>query len=155
MSVTQTKFALGPDFGRLELAIAALIAIGYQPSGDPTMLNGQYVQRMDKSDSAQTAASGDGSIAIKNGTVVITKGSAAALTLAAPTAEQAGTRIRVISQTAYAHTITATNLIDDGVTGGAKDLATFAAFAGAAIELEAVNLKWAVVSKNVVTISGS
>jgi hypothetical protein len=155
MSVTQTKYAVAPDVGRLESAIAALITAGYQPSGDPTVLNGQYVQRMDKSDSGQIAAAGDGSIAIKNGTVVITKGSAAALTLAAPTAEQAGIRIRVISQTAFAHVITATNLIDDGVTGGAKDTATFAAFAGAAIELEAVNLKWAVVSKNVVTIFGS
>ena len=87
------------------------------------------------------------------GLVVLTKGSAAAMTLAAPTAAQAGTRLRILNGTAFAHVITATNLLDDGVTGGAKDTATFGAFVGAAIELEAYNLKWIVVSKNVVTIA--
>ena len=63
-------------------------------------------------------------------------------------------RLRILSvTTAFAHVITAADLIDDGVTGGAKDTMTFAAFAGAAIELEAVNLKWAVVAKNVVTVA--
>lgn len=153
MSITQTKFAVGPDVARLESSISAMIASGYQPVGEPLQMNGLIHQRMDKTDGTQTEISADGAIAVMSGTVVITKGSAGAYTLAAPTAAQAGTRIRIISATAYAHVITATNLIDDGVTGGAKDTATFAAFAGAAIELEAVNLKWAVVSKNVVTIA--
>ena len=153
MSITETKYAVAPDVGRLQSAIAAMIATGYQPSGDPVLLNGLFMQRMDKSSGTQTEYLTDGAIAVKNGTAVLTKGSAGAYTLAAPTAAQAGTRLRVISRTAFAHVITATNLIDDGVTGGAKDTATFAAFAGAAIELEAVNLKWAVVGKNVVTVA--
>jgi hypothetical protein len=155
MSITATQYAIGADIGTLQTAVAAKIAAGYQPVGDPFEYKSYIVQRMDLVDGVQTEASGDGAIAIASGTVVITKGSAAALTLAAPTAAQAGTRLRIISQTAFAHVITATNLIDDGVTGGAKDTATFAAFAGAAIELEAVNQKWAVVSKNVVTVAGS
>lgn len=141
------------DTSRLATEVAALIATGYQPHGTPLESGGKVFQAMTKSDAVQTEYLTDGAIAITNGTAVLTKGSAGAYTLAAPTAAQAGTRLRIISQTDFAHVITATNLIDDGVTGGAKDTATFAAFAGAAIELEAVNLKWAVVGKNAVTVA--
>ena len=96
---------------------------------------------------------GDGAITIANSTVVLTKGSAAAITLAAPTAAQAGTTIQIIAGSAFAHVVTATGLIDDGVTGGGKNTATFAAFVGAAITLYAYNLHWVVLSKNVVTVA--
>ena len=75
------------------------------------------------------------------------------MTLAAPTVAQEGLILTVVSQTANAHTITATGLLDDGVTGGSKTTATFAAFAGAAVTLMASNLKWAVISVKAVTIS--
>ena len=153
MSITASVYALGPDIGRLQTSIASLISDGYQPAGDPVYMDGKFVQRMDLSDGSQTIYDADGAIAVAAGTVVLTKGSAAAMTLAAPTAAQAGTRLRILNGTAFAHVITATNLLDDGVTGGAKDTATFGAFVGAAIELEAYNLKWIVVSKNVVTIA--
>ncbi|MBZ4251829.1 hypothetical protein LAJ57_13035, partial [Streptococcus pneumoniae] len=78
----------------------------------------------------------------------LTKGSAGAYTLAAPTAAQEGYRLLVLCQSAYAHVVTATNLLDDGVTGGAKDTATMAAFVGASLDLIAINLKWHVVGKN-------
>jgi hypothetical protein len=101
-----------------------------------------------------TLASADGAIALVPGTVVITKtGSLAAMTLAAPTAAQNGLTITVTSATAFAHTITATSLIEDGVTGGAKTTATFAAFAGATIVLVAYNLKWHTVSLKAVTVA--
>lgn len=51
--------------------------------------------------------------------------------------------------------MTATDLVNDGVTGGAKDTMTFGAFAGASIDLVAFNGKWHVVAKNVVTVAGS
>lgn len=155
MAVTnyQVVSAAVGDNSRINTEVAALIATGYTPHGTPFESGGKVYQAMTKSDAIQTEYLTDGAIAITNGTAVLTKGSAGAYTLAAPTAAQAGTRLRIVSQTAYAHVITANNLIDDGVTGGAKDTATFAAFAGAAIELEAVNLKWAVVGKNVVTIA--
>lgn len=92
-------------------------------------------------------------IPIANGIVVATKGSASAFTLAAPTTAQNGTRITVTSGSAYAHVITATGLIHDGVTGGAKNTATFAAYLGASIVLVAYNGKWHVESKNAVTIA--
>ena len=95
----------------------------------------------------------DGAIATSGNVAVLTKGSAGAYTLAAPIAAQEGMEITIVSQTAFAHVVTATGLINDGVTGGSKNTMTFAAFAGAAITLVANNLKWAVVSKNVVTVA--
>jgi copper(I)-binding protein len=98
--------------------------------------------------------SGDGAITVADGvsrTLVITKGSAAALTLAAPGADYQ--RLTIVSSTAFAHVITSTDKLDDGVTGGAKDTATFGAFAGASIELLGYDGTWHVISKNVVTIA--
>jgi len=101
-----------------------------------------------------TLASASGAITIAPGTVVITKtGSLAAMTLAAPTVAQDGMLLTVTSATAFAHTITATSLIDDGVTGGSKTTATFAAFAGASIVLMAYNGKWHTISLKAVTVA--
>lgn len=93
-------------------------------------------------------------IVIATSLVVIARaGAVNATTLAAPTAAQNGTRLTITTGTAYAHTITATSLIHDGVTGGAKTTATFGAFLGASLELVAYNELWHVVNKNVCTIS--
>lgn len=96
---------------------------------------------------------GDGAVTIAQGTTIFTKGSAAAITLAAPTAAQAGTTIVLIAQSAFAHVVTATGLIDDGVTGGSKNTWTSAAFVGSSLTLQAINLKWSVLSKNLGTIA--
>jgi hypothetical protein len=107
----------------------------------------------DFSKSTITPALANGAVAIANGTVVFTKAGVAAMTLAAPTAAQEGTTIVFTSRTAHAHTVTATGLIENGVTGGSKNLATFAAFAGASLTLQAINLKWHVISLNACVIS--
>lgn len=94
----------------------------------------------------QRVASADGAIALAAGTVVVTKtGSAAALTLAAPTAAMNGYRISVVAATDFAHVVTATGLILDGTTG-AHNTGTTAAFTGSGFTLEAYNLKWYVVA---------
>ena len=95
----------------------------------------------------------DGAIALTDRTAKLTKGSAGAYTLAAPTAAMEGQRLVITSNSAYAHVVTATNLINDGVTGGAKDTMTFGASVGASIELIAIGSLWSVVGKNVVTIA--
>lgn len=101
-----------------------------------------------------TTIAGDGAITIAAGAVVLTKGSAAAITLAAPAAGDVGTQLRIYAGSAFAHVVTATGLIDDGVTGGSKTTLTFGAFVGSSITLEAVQVgKWAVTAKNVVTIT--
>lgn len=84
---------------------------------------------------------------------VLTKTSAGAYTLAAPTAAQEGMILYIAAGTAFAHVVTATGLLDDGVTGGSKNAATFGAFVGSSLTLIAYNLKWIVLGKNVVTIA--
>lgn len=102
---------------------------------------------------AQIAAA-NSAITVRDSLVVITKGGLCALTLAAPTAAQNGTRIEVVSTTAYAHTITTpSNLMHWGDSGGADDVATFAAFAGASLVLVAYEGQWHVLGRNNVTLA--
>lgn len=101
-----------------------------------------------------TLAAASGAITISPGTVVITKtGSLAAMTLAAPTAAQNGLIMTITSATAFAHTVTATGLFDDGVTGGSKNAGTFAAFAGASMTIMAYEGKWHTLSLKAVTVA--
>jgi hypothetical protein len=85
--------------------------------------------------------SGDGAIGIKEGTALITKGSAAALTLAAPMAGSRdsggddGKKLKIVATTAYAHTVTTPankiNSADDTVTYAAVgDFAELVAYGG-------------------------
>ena len=87
-------------------------------------------------------------------TVNLTKATAlSATTLAAPSAANDGLKVTITSQTAAAHVITATSLINDGATGAPHSTLTFAAFAGASIVLQAQNALWNVVANNNVTVS--
>lgn len=80
----------------------------------------------------------DGPIPILSGIVKLTKGSAAAMTLAAPNAVQEGIELTLTNGSAFAHIITSTGNLQNGVTGGAKSTMTMAAFIGATITLLAV-----------------
>jgi hypothetical protein len=72
---------------------------------------------------------------------VITKGSAIALTLAAPTAgADDGLAIEIVSSTAFAHVLTATGLLVDGA--GHVNTATFPAAGGGCVDLVAYQGKW-------------
>lgn len=86
------------------------------------------------------------------GLFLINKGSAAAITLAAP---RAGTddfkQIQFISTTAFAHVITATGLLKNGTTNA--NVATTSAFAGSGLTLMAFNGLWYLVAQNVVTFT--
>ncbi len=97
-----------------------------------------------------TTISGDGAVTIASGTVVLTKGSAAAITVAAPSSQD-GTKIRIISNSDFAHVITFTgSTLLDGTTG-ANLTVTMTAFKGSAIEVVAVGTKWLLVSSSNVT----
>lgn len=99
-----------------------------------------------------TAISGDGALTIAPAIYMITKGSAAALSLAAPSSVD-GTRITITSTTNFAHVITFTgSTLYDG-TSGANITATMAAFAGASITVIAYGSVWYVESFNAVTIA--
>lgn len=95
--------------------------------------------------------SGNGAIAVRSHTAVLTKGSASAMTLAAPTRD--GIRIEIQAGSAFAHVVTATGLIDDGVTGGAKNTYTTAAFVGSGCTLVSYNGHWLLISKNLGTVA--
>lgn len=83
---------------------------------------------------------------------VITDAGAAALTLAAPTAmANDGNLLFITSSTAFAHTLTATGLLQTGAA--AVNLATFAAHAGAGLCLMAYNGFWIVLFSVGITFS--
>jgi hypothetical protein len=91
-------------------------------------------------------------IQARAGRRLITYGAALAMTLGAPIAgTDDGKYIRVTSTTAFAHTITATGLLKTG--SASVNVATFAAFAGAALTLMAYNGLWYVVNSVGITFS--
>jgi hypothetical protein len=97
----------------------------------------------------------DATIAVpsRDALILLRKATAGAYTLPAPSALQDGLTLTINADTAAAHVVTATTLIEDGVTGGAKTTATFAAFVGASMTLVAVRGKWHTVSLKAVTIT--
>ena len=113
---------------------------------NPTVVGGQL---------AQVVYAEDGAINPQAGVAVLTKETAGAYTLAAPAAADTGRTLIIVSDSAAAHVVTATGLLEDGVTGGAKDKGTFAAFKGAAITLLAYDERWMVLNKNVVTVAAA
>lgn len=97
-------------------------------------------------------ASADGAIALKDGVVVITKGTAAALTLAAPGLDDDGKILTIFSGVAAAHTVTQTT---PGFNGGgtASDVGTFAAAVGNKLSVVAWNGVWYVIANTNVTLA--
>lgn len=87
----------------------------------------------------------DGAITIPDGgvkTVILTKGTASAVTVAAPTSgTHDGVIIHVISTTAAAHTITATT-IGFNAGNGASDVATLGAAIGNGLSFVAYGGEW-------------
>lgn len=85
-------------------------------------------------------------------TYVITKAGVLADTLAAPTATtDDGIEITITSSTAFAHTLTATGLLQTGTAS--VNLATFAAQPGAGLTLMAYQGKWNVLASVGITFS--
>lgn len=83
---------------------------------------------------------------------IITRAAADLMTLAAPTSVvDDGLQIVITSGTAFAHTITATGLLNTGSANA--NVATFAAFAGATVTLMAWAGKWNILYSTGVTFS--
>lgn len=101
-------------------------------------------------DGAPRAYLVDGAIAANfSHSAMLTKATAGAYTLAAPARD--GIELEIVNRTAAAHVVTATALIDNGVTGGSKTTITFAAFAGSCLTLRSFGGKWNVLAQNVIT----
>lgn len=109
----------------------------------------QYVRSSPGGDTASLYAA-NGAIPVADGTHAITKTSAAAMTLAAPSAGDDGLRMTVVSRTAFAHTLTIAGGL--GGRGAAVDVATFANI-GDSISLLADNGAWVCVGLYGVTLA--
>jgi hypothetical protein len=82
------------------------------------------------------------------GFYVIKGGAIDAMTLAAPPASAEGNIIEIVSDTLFAHTLTATTLLANGTA--LKTTASFPAFRGASLKLRACNGVWQVLSSGAV-----
>jgi hypothetical protein len=93
----------------------------------------------------------DGAIALTTGFHTVSKTSAAAMTVAAPTAAQDGTRLVISAGTNFAHVITFTgSTLLDGTTG-ANLTVTMTAFIGSSITVYARSGTWILESSSNVT----
>jgi hypothetical protein len=96
--------------------------------------------------------SADALIGINRGTVLLTKGTAAAMTLAAPTAGQDdGKELRIIAGTANAHTVTITT---SACLNGVYHIFTFAGYIGNTLNLVAYNGVWYTPTSNATAATG-
>lgn len=103
--------------------------------------------------SGDVALDANGAVVVPStgGLVRITKGSAGAYTLAAPTVEENGKTLTIVSNGAYAHTVTQASPGFNNA-GGTQDVATFAAAIGNSISLIASNGVWIVTNLQGVTL---
>jgi len=97
-------------------------------------------------DSRAKVYAADGAIDVRSHVAILTKGSAGAYTLAAPVAD--GIEIHITAGSAFAHVVTMTGLLQDGVTGGAKNTYTTAAFVGSGATFVSYAGKWNLRSTN-------
>lgn len=122
------------QYVRLRVTAIASGSVAVTATSDDLTLNG--------TDPVFVLAAADGAITAKTGVVLITKGSAAALTLAAPTAvTDDGKELEIVSTTAFAHTVTnaAPGFNNAGAAG---DVATYGAAAGNSMNVVAYNGIW-------------
>lgn len=92
---------------------------------------------------------GDGAITINSGTVLLTKGSAAAITIAVP--DQDGQTITVITTTAQAHVITQATVGFNAK--GSSGTVTYTAAIGNSVTLTSYNGNWYAPVKTGVTLA--
>ena len=97
------------------------------------------------------AVAADGAVPTNSRVAAITKVTAAALTLAAPSAD--GLLVTIISDTAAAHVVTASDEIIVSGESTAYDTITFDAQIGASITLVSSNGNWVVTAFNNVTLT--
>lgn len=102
------------------------------------------VAAINRFDDDQKSINADGAITVpsRNTVLHITKGSAAALTLAAPSVLCDNVELEIVSDTAYAHTVTFTAGFYGDTTS--SDVATFTAKAGSSMTIVASGGRWGI-----------
>lgn len=124
---------------------AGTLTLNGTATGDNIMTKAQITRK-------QVTITGDGAVTLVPSVVFLTKGSAAAISVAAPSSQD-GVEITIIGASDFAHviTFTGTTLLDG--TTGANLKATTAAFAGSGITFIAKGTNWYVVSNNLTVIT--
>lgn len=153
LSVTGRAAAAGVDLTVLSSGTNENLVVNAKGSGTITLnptATGAVVATKARMRSEVTDYTADGAITLTSGVHTITKSSAAAMTVAAPSSQD-GTRMTIISNSDYAHVITFTGAtLLDGTTG-ANTTVTMTAFKGSAITVIAVGSTWLLESQNSVT----
>jgi len=97
------------------------------------------------------ALTGDGAITIRDGLVVLSKGSAAAITITAPATSDNGKQLTIITLTAQAHVITSATVGFNAK--GSSGTCTYTAAIGNSVTLDAYNGNWYASVKTGVTLA--
>ena len=148
---TNTVQSHGPASAGIWSSLTGLLQ--FNPAGTvKTMVDTDTVQTLSNKTlyTVGAAITADGAVTVPTSDVLryVTKAGVCAMTLAAPTV---GVEIEIKSTTAYAHTLTATGILDTGAA--ATDVATFAAKAGAGLKLRGYGTHWQVVYSVGITFS--
>ena len=154
ISITGRAAAAGVDITVLSSGTDENLVINAKGAGtitlNPTATGKVVIGKAQITRQVQTIT-GDGAITIQSGIVLLTKGSIAAITLAAPSSQD-GTEITITSTTDFAHVVTVTGGMWDG-TADTNTTVTFPVVAGAAVTLVAFGTDWYVVSNQGTTIA--
>lgn len=106
------------------------------------------------SNAPMVTITGDGAITLTPGVTLLTKGSAAAITIAAPGTAMIGQMLTITTGSDFAHVVTFTGTTLNDGTAGANSTWTAAAVQGSSLTVVGVTAtKWNVVSFNLGTIA--
>ena len=123
----------------------------YTPNSGPTLVAGSPVtDSPGASGGSPKSYAVDGAIDIRTHTALLTKGSAGAYSVAAPTVD--GTTLTIIAGSNFAHVVTFTG---STLLGGvaAKITWTSAAFIGSTLVVQSSGGKWVMISMNLGTLA--
>lgn len=154
LSVTGRAAAAGVSLAAISSGTNENVTIDAKGSGTVTIngtATGATIIPAGRVTPSVQTISGDGAITIQSGVVLLTKGSAAAITLAAPSSQD-GTVIEITSTTDFAHVVTVTGGLWDG-TATTNTTITFPVVAGGAARIIAFGTDWYVLSNQGTTIA--
>lgn len=139
-------------FGTRAAAHANLATVTFGLIADIVMPGNGDLVPIDPIRESVSAIGADGAIDVptRNMVLHVKKGSAAALTLAAPSTFTDDITLEIVSDTAYAHTVTFTPGFYGNTTS--SDVATWATTVGASAKFRASQGRWGVVALSGVTL---
>jgi hypothetical protein len=158
LNATQVKVRMRGSDGTVAVAhdVNAPVVTSASPGDFPAVPFGQFVLHPPAMpETFSYGADGALRIPLKDAKALITKPSAGAFTLAAPSLANGTIEYVITSTTAFAHVITTVSLFDTGAAGSPFNTATFPAQLGASLSLLANPLGPAGALWNVTAVQGA